>query len=73
MPLLSVDAIDVYYGDLQALRSVSLAVEKGVKRRLVQHPVRHDNQSRWPTLRHWVVDHFQELLYRRHQYRVELL
>ena len=29
MPLLSVDAIDVYYGDLQALRSVSLAVEKG--------------------------------------------
>ena len=29
MSLLNVDAIDVYYGDLQALRSVSLVVEKG--------------------------------------------
>ncbi len=29
MPLLEVEAIDVFYGDLQALRSVSLAVEKG--------------------------------------------
>jgi branched-chain amino acid transport system ATP-binding protein len=29
MSLLEVEAIDVYYGDLQALRSVSLAVEKG--------------------------------------------
>ena len=29
MSLLNVDAIDVFYGDLQALRSVSLAVEKG--------------------------------------------
>ena len=29
MSLLDVEAIDVYYGDLQALRSVSLTVEKG--------------------------------------------
>jgi branched-chain amino acid transport system ATP-binding protein len=29
MSLLRVQAIDVYYGDLQALRSVSLSVEKG--------------------------------------------
>ena len=29
MSLLSVDAVDAYYGDLQALRSVSLAVERG--------------------------------------------
>ena len=29
MSLLRVDRIDVYYGDLQALRAVSLAVEKG--------------------------------------------
>lgn len=29
MSLLRIDAIDVYYGDLQALREISLSVEKG--------------------------------------------
>ncbi|HEV3365081.1 MAG TPA: ATP-binding cassette domain-containing protein, partial [Acidimicrobiia bacterium] len=29
MSLLNVEAIDVYYGDLQALRGVTLAVERG--------------------------------------------
>ena len=29
MSLLSIDAIDVYYGDLQALRAISLTVERG--------------------------------------------
>jgi branched-chain amino acid transport system ATP-binding protein len=29
MSLLSIEAIDVYYGDLQALREISLSVEKG--------------------------------------------